>query len=466
MKLSQLPNERPLVAQKQKLRLTDDVKQGLQVLQMSMMELRGYLQEQSWENPFLDLQEPPEISLEASPAKESGDEEQERPASSYEDRIFAKQGAEYRPELLAGRRGEPDKLADALHEQLDDLHLSESERALCGYLIASLDDHGFLQIPIEEIAGECRVSTFSAMQSLFILQSMEPAGVGARSLSECLLLQLAAGPDFNAYTVKTVKSGLRLLAQNDMTKLARLLSCSVAKAQETADLVRRLNPYPARGYSDGEEIGYVVPDAEIESDAQGVRVVLNSAAVPKLELNREYCALLEQSVDPAAKKYLREKQRDAGKLVRAVRERQATLQRLLAFIVDYQSGFFKEGKDLQPILQSEAAARLGVHSSTVSRAVRNKYIRCKSGTILLKDLFTVDMSQNAEAQMSKSMLLHRLKGLLAQEDVKNPFTDDALQKELSAAGFQVSRRTVAKYREMLAIPKASLRRRYGEATSP
>lgn len=439
---------------------------------MSLLELRLYINQQRMENPLIamdDLQNGTddmfaEVPLDAVISEKAvGAEESEYATGSLPERRKDKSlpSIEFLPEFMSKR--EDESFSDYLKEQILLINLPEQEKEACHYLIDCLNERGYLEFGISELAGETIFTEYTLMQALFALQSLEPAGVGARSLTECLILQLARSNNFNEHTICLVKNGLEMLARNDMRALARLLQLSPEKAQEYAMVVRGLNPIPSRGFYTGERAPYIVPDAAVYFDGKSLQLTMNKRAIPTVTIEQEYVALLSAQAagnDDGDRQYLKEKYQAALHLKKAVEGRSDTLYRLLAYVAGEQPLFFMDGQTLLPMKMSDAARALDLHLSTISRAVKEKFICCQAGTVALKVLFTAPVAAGqGKTEVSRSAVKKRIQQFVEAEDVKNPLTDEAICDALLAAGFSISRRTVAKYREELGIEKTSRRRR-------
>ncbi|WP_291245260.1 RNA polymerase factor sigma-54 [Fournierella sp.] len=461
--------------QEQKQVLSQSQRQSLEILQMPMLELQEFLQEKALENPLLELELPEEVYLPdpAEPtAEENGGEADRWEATGSESAaVWDLPAGEGLGEWSRGGDGEWDRmatladpadrgesLAQALHEQL--LHLpglTDELRRLADYLAECLNENGFLEFSLEDLAADRGVSVFEMEQALYVLQSLQPAGVAARTLPECLVLQLAQTKDFNEHTVRLVRQGLELLAKNNMTAIARLLECTPAQAQAAAKAVRALNPRPAQGYGAGPLV-YQIPEAVFRRENGQVVIELERRLAPRLQLNEQNCSLLQQSGTPKAKSYLKDRRAEAQQLLRAVAERESTLVRLLRQLAQDQQDFFLRGGPLKPMTLTQMARSLGLSLSTVSRAVQGKTLQFEGKSLPLKRFFSAGVSVEG-GQVSSESIKRQLLRFVQVEDPAKPLSDEALRAALEAVNLPVARRTVAKYREELGIPSSSARRR-------
>lgn len=457
-------------SQKQKLLLNAVMQQSLQVLQMPALELRSLVENEILANPILELQpEQPEkeedffmkpLSLEEIVDRQRG----KNKAEETTDSIWFKERDNWkvrgvRPETMDFKpRNEGEDFYEMLREQLGGMQLEPWFARLCKYMIGCLNKKGYFEFDLADIAYETGNSLFDVTQALYTVQSLYPVGVGARTLQECLILQLTEGADFSSHTIKLVKEGLPLLARQDMAGLAKILKTDMETTRQTCEAIAALNPIPSRGYATGEETFYIVPDAVVEKNKQGFLVTLNNAAVPALQLSKENKKLLEQQPEPAVKQYLQGNLTKAQSLMRAIKERGQTLTQVLECIIEMQPDFFTDGKNLQPMTLSDVAQRLDLHVSTISRAVQGKYIVCAAGTVHLKTLFTQGSRTNNGTVVSVDFVRQQLKKCIDAENPQQPLSDENLRLALHAMNITIARRTVAKYRTEMGIPSAAKRK--------
>lgn len=453
----------------QKLVISRRLQQQLAILHMTLQEVAALANEQLQSNPMLDVAEGAEAvdspfsdlsldALEGRLARSEPFDDGALPVSGGATFYSAGRSEEKTADFL-DYTYKPESLEDYLVFQLADYPLSETQKQICRHLIAMLDEHGFFREPLAEAAQLLGIDKFELAQMLYVIQSLDPPGIGARDLQECLILQLAAGDCFNGYTVRIVKEGLELLSQNRIGAIAKLLGVDTAQAKACCDAIRALSPIPTRGFYTGEDSAYVVPDAVVTRQGAELFVQMNDSMIPHLVVNKDYEALLAESKDEGLCSYLRSNLASAKGLISDISARQSTLQRLICAVVDRQRPFFTDGKSLQPMMMSEVAEALGVHVSTVSRAIAGKYIVCAAGTVSLKSLFTSGYASGGlSGAVSAAVIKRRLVELIAAEDHAAPLSDDALCRMFEEMGIHISRRTVAKYREEQGIPSSKCRK--------
>ena len=355
-------------------------------------------------------------------------------------------------------------LRDHLVSQLGMLSLPQRDRQLVTALIDALDDDGFLTSSLEELAElfpeELEIDVDDLAIALKYLQSFEPVGVGARSIGESLALQLRALPDetpCRAAALKVVEGHLDLLANRDVTRLRRVLQCDDALVRQIRDLIRTLNPRPGAAFAK-TEANYVVPDVVVRKTRGHWVASLNEAAMPKLRVNRIYADILARSRD-ASNQQLAAQLQEAKWLIRNVQQRFETILRVAQAIVDRQRRFFEHGEvAMRPMVLREIADMLGLHESTISRVTTQKYMLTPRGTYELKYFFGSHVATDTGGAASATAIRALIRQLIGAEDPKTPLTDSKIAEVLGEQGILVARRTVAKYREALAIPPVNLRK--------
>lgn len=434
--------------QSQRLILTQTMLQSLELLQFSSTELQAYLQEAALSNPML--------SVEDAPAPDTGSVEllREREYTAFSQASTA--GEDERPDFTAFY-ARPRSFTDHLKEQLGQMKLLDEETlARCLYLVDSLSSSGYLDCPLEELAQETGQSLFDMEQALFVVQSLDPIGVGARSLSECLLLQLAQGRDFTERNIHLICSGLPLIAKRDLRGLASLLHAPAEEIERSIETIRALNPIPSQGFLTEQGCGYVRPEAVIRCEEGRVVVEMNDRLLPRVQLDPTYCSMLT-SEDGEAREYLTKKQAEAKALLANLDNRAHTIARVLCAVAQVQEAYFLHGGDLAPLTMQQLADTLGLNVSTVSRAVKGKYVQFGTSVFPIRELLTAPL-QAAAGAVSVEAVKQRIRRFIAAEDPQKPLSDETIAQALDQAGIQISRRTVAKYRAEMDIPTAAGRK--------
>lgn len=354
----------------------------------------------------------------------------------------------------------PVTLPQHLHSQLSISLWPDAVRDAADSIIGNLDENGYLTASLEEIAasGEHKLGDVEA--ALKAVQSLEPAGVGARDVRECLLLQLESRNGRGGVAWQIVSDHLRLLETRQFKELARLLGRPIEHIQIAVEVIRHLDPRPGLRYS-GPGARQVEPDVYISKEGEEFLIQLNDEDLPQLRLNPQYRRMLDREQEPSkdVRNYVKERYASALQLMKNIEQRKQTILRVCQSIVRRQTQFLDKGLDyLLPMMIKEVAEEIGVHPSTVSRAVANKYAHTPQGVFELRYFFS-EAVQGPSGGATPLLLLKRMvKKMIEEEDTARPLTDEQITERLRAQGIQVTRRTVAKYREDMKIPSTHQRR--------
>jgi RNA polymerase sigma-54 factor len=465
----------------QHLTLTPQLQQSIRLLQLSTLELNQELERILQENPLLeredDAREPAAAAAEtaarnAEPAPAADAAEADAPAgetdsgeaSALEDAPlpgFRDDSEDGEHQQIAA---EDPTLRAHLLAQVSLKKLSPRDHQLVALLIDSLDDDGYLTQSLEELAAllpaELQVDLDELQIALKHLQHLEPAGVGARGLGECLALQLAALPQDTRYrgeALETARNHLETLAARDFGRLKKLLHCDDAALRAVQKLITGLNPKPGRNFS-SEETRYVVPDVIVKK-VKGVWLAsLNPDAMPRLRINRLYAEILQRNRG-AGSQQLASQLQEAKWLIKNVQQRFDTILRVAQAIVDRQRHFLEHGEvAMRPLVLREIADTLDLHESTVSRVTTQKFMHSPRGIFELKYFFGSHVTTEAGGAASSTAIRALIKQLVAAENARRPLSDGQISEILSQQGIMIARRTVAKYRESLQILPANLRK--------
>ena len=439
----------------QKLALTHSMLQSLDCLQLSAQELDKYIEEIALSNPLLDVQSSTwyETHLPSVTATDAAHAAVELRESSGR---YPAASPEETPDVsIYGEKEQ--SFRDYLNEQIGQMKFVDGRfLTLCRFLIGCLNERGYLDCPIEELAAEAGCSAFELEQALYAVQMLDPPGVGARSLSECLVLQLAQGKAFNPLTLAIAREGLEYLGRRDYAGLAEKLGVSVDDVRAAAKEITELSPIPARGFAGESPIEYIAPDAEIHAENGHLVAELNGKILPRLSVNTDYSALLNDDADAEVKSYVKEKLTEAQELIKSVHTRCDTFLQLVTVLADMQQDFFLHGGELAPVTMQQVAERMGVNVSTVSRAAQNKYLEFQGKLLPVRSLFTAAI--RSDAAVSNYVVKQQIRSLIRDEDPSAPLSDEDIRIALDKLGITVSRRAVAKYRTAMEIP-ASVQRK-------
>ncbi len=454
--------------QQQRLLLAPQVTLSLQVLQMSTLELQAYLHQQAEQNPLLDVRESPsETPLPDSGAPSSGSTGLGDDWGTPNSRSAASESPDNDDE---GDRTDPaalnhwlvgiGTLHESLKRQLGCIPLTESERKLAECLIERLDSNGYLEESLEALSRETGLPEKKLEEALSLVQQLDPPGVGARDLRECLLLQLQAMLEGKTIAYEIVERHFGLFMQSRPVALARATQASLEEVELACARIRRLNPKPGAAAA-GAMPQAIIPDLIMRRNELYYDIELNDHHVPHICINRNYYRMLrDPSTTDEVRNFLQEKFKQAGWVVRAIDERNATLLAIGRCLISLQSEFIDRGPQaLRPLTQAQVAASVGRHPSTVSRAIAGKTIDTPCGIFRLEELFATAVPQGADRTVSDASIKSEIARLVREENPEDPLSDDAIVRRLQERQLSIARRTVAKYRTSLHILPARLRRR-------
>jgi RNA polymerase sigma-54 factor len=354
----------------------------------------------------------------------------------------------------------PVTLSDHLEGQLSVAVLPERVREAANSIIGNLEESGYLTTPLEEIAAAEGLCLQDLEASLKAVQSLDPTGIGATTLRECLLLQLEARGARDGVAWKIIHDHLKLLETRQMSQLAKVLGRPIEHIQIAVNVIRHLDPAPGLRYS-GAGARQVEPDVYISKDGEDYVISLNEDDVPQLRLNGEYKRMIDREQEPNkdVRNYVKERYASALQLIKNIEQRKHTIVRVCQTIIRRQPEFLESGIDhLRPMMIKEVAEEIGVHPSTVSRAVSSKYAHTPQGVFELRYFFSEAVQGPLGSGTPLLIVKRRVKKMIDEEDASHPLTDEQITARLQSEGIQVTRRTVAKYREDMKIPSTHQRR--------
>ena len=469
-------NQKQVLSLQQKL--SPQQIQMIKLLELPTVQLEQRIKQEIEDNIVLEEEEHASEE-EEQPQQISVDEYlREDDTPSYKSRInnYSKDDKQ-RPVFLTEGRSLPEYLL----EQLGFRNLSERDMRLAAYLVGSIDEDGYLRRDLESVADDIaftlgiETSAEELERLLGVLHELEPAGIGARNLRECLLLQMAQIP---------INSRPRRLARKILTnyfeefvkkhyeKLMSRLQVSEEDFREAIAEIRRLSPKPGNLYAEGgtDTTPYIIPDFILDYQDGRFQLSLNSYNVPEVRVNRRYMDMIREMVgsdgtvrekDKEAIQFVKNKIDSAKWFISAIKQRHDTLMRTMQTILDYQQEYFKDGdkSKLRPMILKDIADRTGLDVSTISRVVNSKYVQTQFGIILLKSLFSEAMQTESGEEVSSYEIKNILQECIDEEDKRHPLTDETLMDILNSKGYRIARRTVAKYRSELGFPPATGRKR-------
>jgi len=453
---------------RQKVTLSPQVYQGLNMLAMPVVELQALIEAEILENPVLEVEEDDYEHAESTESEVGADEERawDEWLDQYEELEHMDSAAPRDPgveEINAEEFvGGVTSFTDHLLEQLAMLDLSAQVALAARAIIGSLDADGFFVGDEDEIAAIADVPVAIVPEALAAVQQLDPPGVGARSVVEALRLQAEVVGIDTPLVLGMIDAHLDDIAASRFKKIAGALRTDEQSVREAVVSLRMLNPRPAGAFSPGSAPAYVVPDVTLRRFDDEWLVMPNSEAVPGLRVNARYRSMLRSgsTADDETRRYLKDKIRQAESFMRNVDRRRDTVSRIAEIILEVQRDFFEDGKgDLRPLRLEDVAVELGVHLSTVSRGVTGKYMATPYGLFELKHFFSGGYRTSTGMDVASTTVRKRLRELVEAEDPARPLSDQRLAEALGEQGVSVARRTVAKYREELGIEPSWARKR-------
>ncbi len=469
-------NQKQVLSLQQKL--SPQQIQMIKLLELPTVQLEQRIKQEIEDNIVLEEEERPAEDEEQQPQEISVDEYlREDDTPSYKSHInnFSKDDKQRPVYLTEGR-----SLQEYLVEQLGFRNLSERDMRLAVYLVGSIDEDGYLRRDLESVADDIaftigiETSAEELERILGIIHELEPAGIGARDLRECLLLQMDQLP----LNTRPRRLARKILAnyfdefvKKHYEKLMARLQVSEEDFREAIAEIKHLSPKPGNLYAEGgtDTTPYIIPDFILDYQDGHFNLSMNSYNVPEVRINRRYVDMIRDMVGPDGKvkeqdkealQFVKSKIDSAKWFISAIKQRHDTLMRTMQTILDYQQEYFKDGdrSKLRPMILKDIADRTGLDVSTISRVVNSKYVQTQFGIILLKSLFSEAMQTESGEEVSSYEIKHILQQCIDEEDKRHPLTDETLMDILNSKGYRIARRTVAKYREMLGIPVARLRK--------
>ncbi len=479
---------------KQELKINPRLYQAMDLLYMPLLDLQQHLKQELLNNPFLDMVEPEEdedendgeeesVEVEAQPETE---EKQEKDEIDWEEILLDGFDA-------GGRREEHEEreyyepvtvdsrsLADHLIDQITLLDLTPREQFLADEFIGNINEDGYLACPPEQVLTSVNDEVIRAAEAaerdiedlpLYIqtevdemlrtIQNLDPPGVGARDLRECLMLQLREAGLEQSVPFRLVRDCFDELINHRWSEISKRFGISPSDVQKAADEIKKLDPKPGLMYSDASD-NYIIPDLIVEKIDGKYHVFLNDANLPRLKLSRAYQEIArdKKKFDGENKEFISSKLNSANWMIQAIEQRRQTMLKVMNYIVDRQRDFFEKGvQHLKPLTLREVAEVINMHESTVSRVTNEKFVQTPRGVLPLKFFFSSGLSTTQGEDVSARGIKAQIEKLVAEEDPKHPLTDQAIVNILKESGVQIARRTVAKYRDQLGVLSARMRKR-------
>lgn len=441
--------------QSQKLILTTQLKQSLAILNMSRLEVEEEIRKESESNPLLEAERNDEgIDWE----KYIKHMESVNIRQDKNDAPYSSENAVDFENMIRSTSN----LYDYLIDELKYFKLTFEEKRICKYIIDSLDEDGYLRINDKEIYDALRVDASLFRRCLDIVQQLDPPGIGARNISECLILQLERRGISNNIVENIIMNDLELIGRNKLKDIAKKYKISIEKCKEAIEIIRHLDPKPGRACSNDKCV-YVQPDVIVDKIDGKYIVHTNEKDVYNIKINDFYRNMMtDKESDKEAKEFIKERLNSAATLIKNIESRKSTILRIAEAIIEEQQEFIQKGeKYIKPMKMKDIADKLEIHESTVSRGVNGKYMLTPFGLYEFKFFFNAALETDNSSEGASSAGIKRdIKDIIDGENKKKPFSDDAISKMLKEKGVSVARRTVAKYREKLGIPSSSRRKEF------
>ncbi len=443
----------------QKLTLSQRMLQSTEILQMSSAELIDYVKEMAIENPVVECEEKEAALSEHFDILKrrldwlSKSDEQNK---TY----YREERNEESSDLWVYHDGEKGDLSNYLLEQINVVKKDEETLKLARFIIQSLEPTGYLKENVKSIAKITGKTESKVKEVLELVQSLEPAGVGASSLKECLLIQVKRKGIKNPLVEKIINEELEDLGKNHINIIAKKLKVNQAEVIEACGIIKSLNPKPGNSFSSDENLQYIIPDIIVIKDEDDYKIIINESYMPKVSIGSYYKDILKDK-DNSAKEYVAEKIRQAEWVMKCISRRKTTLSKTVETMMEMQREFLDKGPgNLNAMKLGDIAEKIDMHESTVSRAVRDKYLQCSWGVFPLSYFFSKALAAADDETVSQEKIKSKIKKIIDKEDKSSPLSDRIITEMLNAEGIKISRRTVAKYREALNILGASGRKGY------
>jgi RNA polymerase sigma-54 factor len=492
---------------RQELRVNPRLYQAMDMLYMPMMDLQQHLKQELLSNPFLELLEPEDETPEQKDSEQEKEQKEKEEEMDWEEILlngFEVGGTREQYEQLEYTEPvtvETKNLIDHLREQLQMMTLSPRQLLLAEEFLGNINEEGYLAASLEEILGSVNELVAGHAQDeaeadaeaaepgeepepaadpaaalpegapyytmaeieemLAVLQKLDPPGVGARDLRECLLIQLREQSDTDSLTFRLVQDAFPDLIAHRWNDLAKRFGVEPAGVQAAADGLARLDPKPGLKYTDQND-GYIIPDLIVEKIGGRYQVFLNDTGMPRLRLSRSYQEIArdKKKMTPENREFIASKMNSANWMIQAIEQRRQTMLKVMNFIVDRQRAFFEKGVEhLRPLTLREVAEVISMHESTVSRVTNEKYVQTPRGVLPLKFFFSSALTTASGEDASARSIRAKLQKMVQEENPSKPLTDQQIVHLFQEQGIQIARRTVAKYRDQLGVLPARMRKR-------
>ena len=442
------------LVQSHKIILTPQLRQAFEILKMNSRELAEYIQDELETNP----------ALEVNPSDIKSREEVLLPMYYEEDSsgtINDEDVNEVIEKFSVDRSTSVVSLKEHLLLQIHTSDVVCRDMEIGEYLIDNVDRNGYLSVDISEVASFFNIPAKRVERVLEHIQTFDPPGVCARNVKECLIIQLKQTGNKDGDVIEVIENYLEDLAENKIVQIAKSVGISVERVNQIHDLIRSLEPRPGREFYEYEDTKFIVPDVIVKEVGGKFSAIINDEALPIINISSYYKGILQDDISIEAKKFIQSKIESVKWLIKCIEQRKITLFKVTDCIVKYQNEFFKMGKEhMRALTMKDIAKDINMHESTVSRTVSGKFLQCSWGVFDMKLFFQGRVSSSTLEDMTSEKIKSKIKEIIDKENKKSPLKDNEIVNLLIKHGMEISRRTVAKYRNEMNIPVAAKRKKY------
>lgn len=434
--------------QEQKLVMTQELQLAVKILQLTSYELNEYIEEQLIENPLLEAEE-----------KEREDEFQRiQNLISYgdNDKDFYYDDSEDEDISPINYVTQTKSLWDHLREQLSFMPISLKYKEVGEYIIDNVDEQGYLTVDRENISLKYKITENEAEKIINLIQSFEPAGICARNIQECLLLQVKSKGLYDEIIKNIINNMLEDVARGKISNISKENDITIEAAQDYVSIIKSLDPKPGIRFSN-ETTRYITPDVIVEKIDNKYVVSINDEFIPKIKINNTYKRILKDK-DSSGYNFVRERLNSAIWLIKSIEQRMNTIKKVVESIIKHQLVFFEKDEDLRPLTLKQIAHETDLHESTISRAIKGKYVQTPKGLFEIKNFFIRGIQNQSGEEIGTIKIKQRIKQIVEDENKSKPYSDQQISDLLCKEGLNISRRTVTKYREETDIPTSSKRK--------
>jgi RNA polymerase sigma-54 factor len=436
--------------QEQKLIMTQELQLAVKILQLTSYELCEYIDEQLMENPLLEAEYKEALEYDRlNKIVKYLDDDNDYYAN------YIDQDEEASPLNFVAKEI---SLWEYLKEQLSLIPISKKFREIGEYIIDNIDENGYLTVDVDDICYKCKANEEDVKEVINIVQGFEPSGICARNISECLILQLKHREINDEVLENIINNMLEDVGKGKISKIAKENGISIEKAEQYVSLIKTLDPKPGIRYF-SDTVKYIIPDVIVEKIDGRYVVTVNDDYIPHLKINSLYKKILNNK-NSTEYKYVKEKLQSAMWIIKSIDQRMNTIKKVVEAIIKYQISFFDEDGDLKPLTLKQIANETELHESTISRAIKGKYVQTPKGLFEIKNFFIRGIQNKTGEEVGTLKIKNRIREIIEGENKAKPYSDQQIADIINKEGISVSRRTIAKYREEMNIPSSSARKSF------